>query len=1023
MPRTLPAELTAAMDAGNFTAYLAIGRRDYTGTPPSALSGYTTLITEILYYEYDGLNLTVKYHSANLPATDGLNVGDKYYIERGVTVSGTNYTIKSASLRFDDYVIHKQIVTAFFSLFSPDEKPNTVDGDDTYTNVLTNLNPNDYWLGTVDFKPTYLNFAHWDYNFFPSGKIVDLKSYASLLPLIRQKYLLRAVDNSDDDNEDEIQFFHLVSPTNSRVWTEPTITARTWSALAWSETLGIMVIGGTAYFAWSEDGTSWAEVNQGTGTWGAIAWSDDLARFAALSNTHRATSTDGKTWGSLTHSYGANWIGMCRGDELGYFIAVHSNDEIYYSANGLGWSYVNAPTGANLYCCAYSPSLKLFVVMGASVCHTSPDGTNWTQRTVPAKNWTDVTWSPALGLFCAVASSGEIITSDDGITWNSETPGNSLFRYGITWSPYLGLFLAVAQSGTGNRLLYSTDGENWTEGDTGTDADWYKVAWAESLHSFVIICNSGATVLTTSFEAIAEDFEIQREDVRLQKDNLLAKFIWRDENSSTHEAGADTSLVHNLGYLESTDDPPDSYASSERGSVTLGIHLKYKTGDIFKLAINSSQYAIYLGKVTEILDPKNRIGWRTEIQLIERFSNTNAGAMPSTIERVAAYTPLVTTNFDGNLDETVNNLQAFAERVDDMDLGDLESALPAASAKTTPADADLFALLDSAASYILKKITWSNIKATLKTYFDLIYSSITHNHDSDYVDVTGDTMTGQLLIDLGSNTIGARIQADASQTANILSIEKSDGTVWGGFDENGILFSHGGTHANNIFLGEGAGNTSATGQPNMAIGNTALRDLTTGIDNFAFGVGAGRTLTTGTGNVFLGSYSGWSVSTGVANNMYIGAYSGQSVGGGHNVGIGTYAIQNGTGANYVTAIGEQAGRASGSRNVFIGYRAGLQAANDNIFLGHQAGMRYTGSNRLIIDYKDRTTAAAEATDAILYGVLASSPGNQALSINAILSLTQINSGATQAAAGAAAGEIWKTSGHATLPDNVLMIGV
>jgi hypothetical protein len=40
-----------------------------------------------------------------------------------------------------------------------------------------------------------------------------------------------------------------------------------------------------------------------------------------------------------------------------------------------------------------------------------------------------------------------------------------------------------------------------------------------------------------------------------------------------------------------------------------------------------------------------------------------------------------------------------------------------------------------------------------------------------------------------------------------------------------------------------------------------------------------------------------------------------------------------------------------------------------------------------------------------------------------VSLHVIHAGATQAAAGAAANEIWKTSGHATLPDNVLMIGV
>lgn len=40
-----------------------------------------------------------------------------------------------------------------------------------------------------------------------------------------------------------------------------------------------------------------------------------------------------------------------------------------------------------------------------------------------------------------------------------------------------------------------------------------------------------------------------------------------------------------------------------------------------------------------------------------------------------------------------------------------------------------------------------------------------------------------------------------------------------------------------------------------------------------------------------------------------------------------------------------------------------------------------------------------------------------------VTMSAIKSGATQAAASAAAGELWKTSGHATLPDNVVMIGV
>lgn len=40
-----------------------------------------------------------------------------------------------------------------------------------------------------------------------------------------------------------------------------------------------------------------------------------------------------------------------------------------------------------------------------------------------------------------------------------------------------------------------------------------------------------------------------------------------------------------------------------------------------------------------------------------------------------------------------------------------------------------------------------------------------------------------------------------------------------------------------------------------------------------------------------------------------------------------------------------------------------------------------------------------------------------------LFLYAIKAGATQVACGAAAGEVWKTASHATLPDNVLMIGI
>lgn len=49
----------------------------------------------------------------------------------------------------------------------------------------------------------------------------------------------------------------------------------------------------------------------------------------------------------------------------------------------------------------------------------------------------------------------------------------------------------------------------------------------------------------------------------------------------------------------------------------------------------------------------------------------------------------------------------------------------AGTGKTTPVDNDEIPLADSATTYGFKKLLWSSIKATLKTYFDTIYSSAT----------------------------------------------------------------------------------------------------------------------------------------------------------------------------------------------------------------------------------------------------------------------------------------------------------
>ncbi|MER8619162.1 hypothetical protein NKG99_20380 [Mesorhizobium sp. M1409] len=65
----------------------------------------------------------------------------------------------------------------------------------------------------------------------------------------------------------------------------------------------------------------------------------------------------------------------------------------------------------------------------------------------------------------------------------------------------------------------------------------------------------------------------------------------------------------------------------------------------------------------------------------------------------------------------------------------LGTPIHAAPAKTTPVDADEVPISDSAAAWVVKKLTFTNLKAFLKTYFDTLYASL-----------TGATFTGQITL-------------------------------------------------------------------------------------------------------------------------------------------------------------------------------------------------------------------------------------------------------------------------------------
>ncbi|MCK9602565.1 MAG: hypothetical protein M0R06_26190, partial [Sphaerochaeta sp.] len=77
--------------------------------------------------------------------------------------------------------------------------------------------------------------------------------------------------------------------------------------------------------------------------------------------------------------------------------------------------------------------------------------------------------------------------------------------------------------------------------------------------------------------------------------------------------------------------------------------------------------------------------------------------------------------------------------------------------KATPADADTLPIIDSEASSALKELTWANVKATLKTYFDTLYQAA-----GSYLTATStDTLTNKTLSDTTTviGSVGALTKA------------------------------------------------------------------------------------------------------------------------------------------------------------------------------------------------------------------------------------------------------------------------
>ena len=142
----------------------------------------------------------------------------------------------------------------------------------------------------------------------------------------------------------------------------------------------------------------------------------------------------------------------------------------------------------------------------------------------------------------------------------------------------------------------------------------------------------------------------------------------------------------------------------------------------------------------------------------------------------------------------------------------------------------------------------------------------------------------------------------------------------------------------------------------MAVGIEAFRDNTLGNRNVGIGYSVLREQTTGD----------------------------------QNLGLGYFAIRNNVTGDDNTCLGSHAdgfnagGLNSHSEMTCVGSHAGYgnQTGSSGVYLGFEAGYNQTTlSDLLIIDNQNRGSAAAEITDALIYGVFNATPASQSLRFN------------------------------------------
>jgi len=183
------------------------------------------------------------------------------------------------------------------------------------------------------------------------------------------------------------------------------------------------------------------------------------------------------------------------------FIGIGGNTTASSTPDGINWTNRTLPAGTSWYNCTFGNDIAIAIttLANTTIAASSIDGITWVQRVITAAGASRGWYGCAFGNGIFVATTGggattQAASSTDGISWSSRTISSGDWRavaYGN------GTFIAVGYGS--NTTQVSTDGISWSAGgNLPSSSNWIDICYDASLNRFATISITNGTIAAYS---------------------------------------------------------------------------------------------------------------------------------------------------------------------------------------------------------------------------------------------------------------------------------------------------------------------------------------------------------------------------------------------------------------------------------------------------------------------------------------------------------------------------------------------